>query len=235
MAEELELGEALEGIKLGLGAMSEVLNKQNDVLTKMIKKQEEEDEEEKEKEAKLSKEQETAALVKAVEDALEKSGKFVLKQDSKETARAITSKPDEQQKVIQAATPGDEDEKEKEEVVKQAPEEDENKEKEDEKEKEYPEMEKLQKELDDLKKGFDSRVTEAVQTKLQKMGWREEKGLVGPKRVELGTDGVPMLKKGMDQEDRVAELAKLDYATLKKMEIEAESGDLPPEIKQLLQ
>jgi len=66
------------------------------------------------------------------------------------------------------------------------------------------------------------------------MGWREETGLVSPRRVAMGVNDTPVLKKGMEKEDRIAELAKLDYATLKKMEIESEAGELPEGIAQFV-
>jgi len=239
------MSEETEGINLALSANAEVLTKMNSVLEKMLSKQEEDDEEEDMKKATLAKADERASLVKEIMKEME--GKFVSKEaDSSEKKIDPTEKPDDQQDVIQASD--DEDEKEEKmkkmkKMKKQDAEDDDKEEKQDEEEdkkdeeeedKEYPEVEKLKKELDSLKKSMNDAIKKGIDDRFRRQGWREEKGLASPKRVELGVDGDPVLKKGMDREEKITELAKLDYGTLKKMEIAAETDALDPALKQFL-
>jgi len=207
-----------DGMILALGALSEVLTQQNTFLKSRMEKQEKDDEEEEEKKNELQKAFERDTLVAEVI-------KQIKKQDSKEKEIVVSSKPEEQQKVIQAAE--NQDEYEEKEVEKEEDEKDA------EKDKEYPEVEKLRKENAELKKGIDKKVNKAIEDRMRKMGWKEEKGLVAPKRVELGAEEA-LIRKATDPEDKIAEMAKLDYATLKRLEIQSETDDLSPEIKQFL-
>jgi len=218
----------------------------------MLSKQDEDEEEEEKKAMDIAKSEERTSLIKelteGIKKELEAAGVSFKKQDSKESAHTISSKPEEQQAIIQAMKKQDEEEEDEEEekiegakksvskMKKQDKEEEEEEEKqdEDEKDKEYPEVEKLRKEFEALKKSFDKKVSDEVETRLRKAGWSEEKGSVGVRRVALGVEEEPMLKKGETPEDKIAELAKLDYASLKKLEMAADMGELPPEIAQLI-
>ena len=228
-----EIQETLQGVTLGLGATSEILTQQYEVLSKMLRKQEEEEEEEEEEEAAMQKSIEQEAMIKSIVKALEDSGKFVLKGDEPKPD-TISTKPETQQDVIQAADPvEDEEDEEKKSVTKMKKQDDEDKEEEKEEEKEYPEVEKLKKELEGLKKSMLDNVDSEVDKRLRKMGWKQEKGLVGPKRVAMGVEDENRIKKSSD-EDREAQLAGLSWSELVKLRMASEADELDPAIKQFL-
>ena len=222
-----EIQETLKGVTLGLGATSEVLTKQYEVLSKMLRKQEEDEEEDEAKEEEKKKSAEQEAMIKSIVKALEDSGKFVLKGDEPKPD-TISTKPETQQEVIQAAAPK-EDEEEKKSVSKMKKQDEE----EAEEDKEYPEVEKLKKEIESLKKSMLDNVESEVDKRLRKMGWKQEKGLVGPKRVSIGIEDENKIKKSSN-EDRESQLASLSWSELVKLRMASEADELDPAIKQFL-
>lgn len=227
-----------DGLVLALGAISEVLTKQSGVLDRLLTKMDEEAEEEDKKAEEEAVEEEKEELVKMLKAE-------ILKELSAANATNTGADSDEKKKTISTtpgpaknkALPGTQPEQKQQEVIQaadDAEDEAEDKKDEDEEDKEYPEVEKLSKQIAELQKNMADMIQVGVNDRLRKMGWREETGLVSPRRVAMGVNDTPVLKKGMEKEDRIAELAKLDYATLKKMEIESEAGELPEGIAQFV-
>jgi len=224
-----EIQETLKGVTLGLGATSEVLTKQYEVLSKMLRKQEEDEEEDEAKAEEKKKSVEKEAMIKSIVKALEDSGKFVLKGDEPKPD-TISTKPETQQEVIQAAAPKEDEEEEEKKSVSKMKKQDEEEAEED---KEYPEVEKLKKEIESLKKSMLDNVDSEVDKRLRKMGWKQEKGLVGPKRVTIGIEDENKIKKSSN-EDRETQLASLSWSELVKLRMASEADELDPAIKQFL-
>lgn len=265
-----------DGLTLALGALSETLNKNYDVLSKMSERFEKQDKEKEKQDEEVKKAEEQKSIVNDVIKALEDGG-YIEKQDAKQSAKTIDTNPEKQQDVIQAANAKkkkdeeevekqgkdeeeeyeekksvkkqdkdeeeyeekkgkDEEEYEEKKAVKKQNKDDDEEEEEEKKgkkkEEEYPEVEKLKKQVEELQKSFDEKVEASVDERLRRMGWKQEDGLKAPKRTtSMGDDSD--VKKSTDV-DNVEELAKLDYGTLKKMEMEAEADQLPDGVKQFL-
>jgi len=238
-----------KGVELALGALAEHLQKSNTVMEKILRKAEEDEKEveakEEEKEEMEAKKAFVSDISNAVIASLTSAYPNVFKSEisdatkqasdgTKEQPKIATKQADPldpaagQQKPIQAATDGAEEKKEEED------------EKEGKKE-EYPAVENMRKQIADLQKQIESLeksavadVKKSVTDSMRRTGWREETGLVAPKRVELGADVVDIKKSAETQEDRVAAMAKYSYSDIKRLELQDQLGTLPPEISQLL-
>jgi len=102
-------------------------------------------------------------------------------------------------------------------------------------------MEKMQKQLDSLKKqladteaNMQKAVTSEAESRLRKMGFREETGLQAPKIVNsLGVDDTTPIKKSaaVDTPDQLAELS---YSELRKLQHQIETGDTDGVPRELL-
>ena len=103
---------------------------------------------------------------------------------------------------------------------------------EDEPEDEEEEVKSMRKELKAMKKmvkGYEASMEKAIsketETRLRKMGFREETGLQRPLRVEtpLGVDGVPLVKTS-NSVDTVDQLMSLSYKQLRDLQAQIEMG-----------
>ena len=99
---------------------------------------------------------------------------------------------------------------------------------------EEEEMKSMRKELKALRKqmrNFDGKMEKAVtkeaESRLRKMGFREENGLQKPQRIEtpLGVDGSTPLVKGNNDVDTVDQLIGLSYKQLRDLQAQIEMGD----------
>lgn len=235
--------EVNEGILLALGAQAEVLSKMNGTLdnlntyfSTLSKSQEVEVAKAEEQNFAEQVEYERQGLIKAVatevlqmiskelstEGAGGENGKAKkLSTDSGSIQDVIQASKDKPNNIPQGnrVTKGEEEDEEGEEK-----EETKDEEKED---KKFPSEE-------DFKKSVAAEVTAAVEARFQKMGWKQERSLKAPVRVELGADMGMEIKKGATQEEAIAVMAKYDYPTLVRMQLQAEAEGLPPEMTQLI-
>ena len=221
---------------VALGAIGEVLTKQNQVLGMLLAKAEADEEEEEEAEEKREEEMEKAALVKSITDQVMKAiDERLSKAD--EAKQGITAKQvdvklpaSEAQKVIQAAVvtkavPDEADEKAKAAAAADA----EKKGKKD--EEEYPEVEKLRKQISEMQVANEALIKKQVEERLQKAGWVEEKNTAAVRRVAIGAD---IQKSEVSADDKIGQLSQLSYAQLKKMEMQAEVNELPDELRKFI-
>ena len=282
MSNEIEdIKKQLEGNTLAMGAVSEVLQKMDDRLSKA----EEEEEEKKE----LAMEQEaTEELVKSISAAVisnlkkeDPDNKLGLDTDgskgrpAKATAPGPqdTDKPvspttdiEEQQNFIQAsedslikeeeddkeekAMHGDDDDKEKgymkaddddkDDMDKAMHGDDDDSEKMKAEDDDDEKMESMKKEIDSLKKQLETAVQTEAESRLRKMGFREENGLQRPQVFTpdtpsaLGTDGSTPIVKSQNQGDTVDQLSGLSYKQLRDIQHKIESGDTDGVPRELL-
>ena len=103
------------------------------------------------------------------------------------------------------------------------------------------ELEHMQKELDSLRKQIaefegtmEKAVTDESETRLRKMGFREETGLVAPQLSALGTDGTTPIVKSATDGDTVDQLANLSYGELRELQMRIQAGDTNGVPKELL-
>ena len=194
-----------------------------------------------------------------------KTGKSAGGADDSEKPASIKSNIADQQATIQAMKKGDtskfeEGEEEAEEdmpaakggyMKTQEPEDgdDEDMEKEeDEKAEEYPEEEDeaeisamakelkaLKKQLANYEKSMDTAITKETESRLRKMGFREENGLQRPSIMDtpLGTDGATPIVKTANV-DTVDQLADLSYKQLRDLQAQIEMGNTDGVPKELL-
>lgn len=254
-----DLQKSNEGTALALGAVSEVLTKTEGtisqlgtVVQKLLAKAEKEDEDEKKKKEEAEEEESFAKLVKALQMAgfvtkgdatsFEHSGA-----DSDEKKKPVKSEAGAQQDVIQGAQAAvaqksitePENLPKKTGELKKGDEKDEDKK--DDKKDEYPEVEKLKKDLAaaqaqivELQKSQDSKIETAIEGVLTRMGFHKEKKNYNPTPTLIGADPNKLQKSADAGEDRIAQLAKLSYADLRKLQMAEEAGQLPPEVRSLI-
>ena len=171
--------------------------------------------------------------------------------DDSEDAVTPTTKIEEQQNTIQAMRKQDEDDDEEEEMEKEGTDEaaDEAADEpvaekgmdEDDEEDDSDEMKslakqiaKLQKELDATKSNMQKSITAESESRLRKMGFREETGLQAPKVMTgLGLDETPIIQKG-DGKDTADQLASLSYSELRRLQHQIESGNTDGVPRELL-
>ena len=114
---------------------------------------------------------------------------------------------------------------------------------EDEPEDEGEEMKSMRKELKALKKqirnvdaSMEKAVTKEAESRLRKMGFREENGLQRPRRIEetpLGIDGTPLVKTS-NSVDTVDQLVGLSYKQLRDLQAQIEMGNTDGVPRELL-
>ncbi|MBI2020206.1 hypothetical protein HYS94_02185 [Candidatus Daviesbacteria bacterium] len=237
-----------EGTMLGLAAISEVIQKNNEYFAKQAEYDEMEEEEAKNKEEEEMEKKGMDDLTKAVSEAVMKQvrdmmanaphqvgGKagWPVKGGGEDDAKTVTPRTaeNEVQKPIQAQDMASKvEDKDKEEYPK---EEDEHKDL-IEKSALAKELMELKKSFEDYKNGIDSRVEKEVTARLGKLGFHEDKSLIAPKvsAKSLGTNvDVPITKTA--DGDVTDEMAKLPWAVLKNMEVKIMKGDtdgVPQEI-----
>jgi len=181
--------------------------------------------------------------------------------DDAQAAANPTTKIEDQQSVIQAADMEDEDEEEKasykaedddngsdEEPVDKAEDEDEEDvEKADDNDDEEDDdgMKAMRKELDALRKtvaayeaNMEKAIEEQSESRLRKMGFREENGLQRPALINneaLGTDGTtPLVKRAASGTDVADELSGLSYKQLRDLQHKIDTGDTTGVPRELL-
>jgi len=113
---------------------------------------------------------------------------------------------------------------------------------EEEPEDEEEEMKSMRKELKALKKqirnvdaSMEKAVTKEAESRLRKMGFREENGLQRPRRTEtpLGIDGTPLVKTS-NSVDTVDQLVGLSYKQLRDLQAQIEMGNTDGVPRELL-
>jgi len=114
---------------------------------------------------------------------------------------------------------------------------------EEEPEDEEEEMKSMRKELKALKKqirnvdaSMEKAVTKEAESRLRKMGFKEENGLQRPRRIEetpLGVDGTPLVKTGSSI-DTVDQLVGLSYKQLRDLQAQIEMGNTDGVPRELL-
>lgn len=241
----------LEGNTLAMSALAEI-------LMKMDEKQEEEDKAEMEKMQKAVEMQKQEALVKAIAEQVYSMVKADQGMDvdgtkvraaadagrpaaDAEVAANPTTKSVDQQAAIQAAEMEDDEDEEEDGKGMEKAGSAEYPKTEDDGEDDGEEMEKgymnaMRKELDALRKqvaAYEANMEKAVQTeaetRLRKMGFREERGLVSPRATgeasALGVDGSTPLVKSEDAGDVVETLSNLDWKTLRTWQAQIQLGN----------
>ena len=96
-------------------------------------------------------------------------------------------------------------------------------------------LKSLKKQLSGYEKSMDKAISKETESRLRKMGFREENSLQRPMRVEtpLGTDGAtPIVKK--DTTETVEQLASLSYKQLRELHAQIEMGNTDGVPKELL-
>ena len=92
---------------------------------------------------------------------------------------------------------------------------------------------KLQKELEATQGNMQKAVTAEAESRLRKMGFREETGLQAPKVVKgLGLDDTPLIQKG--EGDTAGQLAELSYSELRRLQHQIETGNTDGVPRELL-
>ena len=237
-----EIRKQNEGVTLGLGALAEVLDRMNTRLSKA------DDDEEKTKREEEEEEEQKAmynVIKEIVKQELRETGETKEKKASglpeppaeKEAdvpQEKIKNKPEQSQTPVVGMKKQDEEE------------EDQNDDEEDEDKEEYPELEAMKKEnadlktqIEEMKKSIVAEVRKATDSRLRKMGWKEEKQLAGVVRKELGDDNPPIIKAAdvTSEEDVIEQLSKLSYSALNKLRFQVEMGNtdgIPQEIVKAL-
>jgi hypothetical protein len=172
--------------------------------------------------------------------------------DDSEAAVTPTTRIEDQQNTIQAMRKQDEDEEEEEEemekegtdeadeeaadepVEEKGMDEDDEEDESDEMKSMAKQLAKLQKELDATKSNMQKSITAESESRLRKMGFREETGLQAPKVMTgLGLDETPIIQKG-DGKDTADQLASLSYSELRRLQHQIETGNTDGVPRELL-
>jgi hypothetical protein len=87
----------------------------------------------------------------------------------------------------------------------------------------------LRKQLAGFQNGMDTKIQKEAESRLRKMGFREENGLQRPQLIDrnapIGTDGTTFIAKAAQQDDVVDQLANLSYKQLRDMQMAIHSGN----------
>tara|TARA_B100000470_G_C19749368_1_gene372998 strand:- start:364 stop:1161 length:798 start_codon:yes stop_codon:yes gene_type:complete len=169
--------------------------------------------------------------------------------DDSEAAVTPTTKIEDQQNTIQAMRKQDEDEEEEmekegtdeadeeaadEPVAEKGMDEDDEEDESDEMKSMAKQLAKLTKELEATKSNMQKAVTAESESRLRKMGFREETGLQAPKIVNgLGLDDTPVLQKS-GSGDPAEQLASLSYSELRRLQHQIETGNTDGVPRELL-
>ena len=95
-------------------------------------------------------------------------------------------------------------------------------------------MATLKKQNASLKKGMETTVRKETETRLRKMGFREEKGLAGIKKSSTMGASEPIVKSAGTGDEVVDQLANLSWNELNEMRFRIESGDTDGVPRELL-
>ena len=238
----------LEGNSLALNAIAEVLQKMDSKLSReegvALAKQE-----------RIAKAKEKEGMVQDVANSVlamikaefERPAKGTGKteknaDDSESQSKLPAAGTEEVQKPIVMKEYDDDDEEEEEMEKAHTPEHDDEEDGEDmEKSSLKAQIAKLQKQLSDYDEKIEKAVKEESEARLRKMGFREEKSLQAPTRIEpvmgtqsLGVDEAPYIKKSATEGDVVDQLAQLSFSELRNMQSAIEQGNTDGVPKELL-
>lgn len=240
------LQKSQEGLVLGLGAISEVLQKQSEYFAKQDVMNEMKEEEERKKIEEDEEKESMDSLTKAVAEAVMKQvrdlygdkpvgvgGKtkwpLVDKYAGKDSEEKVVTprvgegeaqRPIQAQDMSAASTPEKKDEMEYPKKEEMHPDEHDHIEKAD----LAKQLLNLQKSFEDYKKEDATRIDTAVKSKLGALGYHEDKSLVSPKISNKSLGVNDSLIKSEPSKDPLEELAKLDWATLHNMHLKAIAG-----------
>ena len=90
------------------------------------------------------------------------------------------------------------------------------------------ELKAMKKQIAGYQANMEKAITKETESRLRKMGFREENGLQRPQMVDttpLGTDGATPIVKGKDNVETVDQLAGLSYKQLRDLQAQIEMGN----------
>ena len=213
-----EVQQSNEGVTLALSAVAEVLSKMDERLAKQeaeeIKKAEV-------AEAELQK-SELAEMIKSI-----------VSQAVAEFTKADEEEDDQDEEDIDDIIEEIEEEEDEEEEMDKAHEDDDDEEEVDKgkymKSKDSnSEIATLKKQIAELQSGIDEKIQKEADTRLRKLGFREETGLKAPEVVRYDTMGVEdttPIQKSEEPTNVVEQLAKMSYTQLRTLQHKIQSGD----------
>ena len=213
-----EVQQSNEGVSLALSAVAEVLSKMDERLAKQeaeeIKKAEV-------AEAELQK-SELAEMIKSI-----------VSQAVAEFSKADEEEDDQDEEDIDDIIEEIEEEEDEDEEMDKADEDDDDEEEVDKgkymKSKDSnSEIATLKKQIAELQSGIDEKIQKEADTRLRKLGFREETGLKAPEVVRYDTMGVEdttPIQKSQEPTNVVEQLSKMSYTQLRTLQHKIQSGD----------
>ena len=213
-----EVQQSNEGVTLALSAVAEVLSKMDERLAKQeaeeIKKAEV-------AEAELQK-SELAEMIKSI-----------VSQAVAEFSKADEEEDDQDEEDIDDIIEEIEEEEDEDEEMDKADEDDDDEEEVDKgkymKSKDSnSEIATLKKQIAELQSGIDEKIQKEADTRLRKLGFREETGLKAPEVVRYDTMGVEdttPIQKSQEPTNVVEQLSKMSYTQLRTLQHKIQSGD----------
>ena len=213
-----EVQQSNEGVTLALSAVAEVLSKMDERLAKQ--------EAEEIKKAELAE----AELQKS---ELAEMIKSIVSQAVAEFTKADEEDDQDEEDIDDIIEEIEEEEAEEEEEIDKADEDDDDEEEVDKgkymKSKDSnSEIASLKKQLAELQSGIDEKIQKEADTRLRKLGFREETGLKAPEIVRYDTMGVEdttPIQKSEEPTNVVEQLAKMSYTQLRTLQHKIQSGD----------
>ena len=213
-----EVQQSNEGVTLALSAVAEVLSKMDERLAKQ--------EAEEIKKAELAE----AELQKS---ELAEMIKSIVSQAVAEFTKADEEDDQDEEDIDDIIEEIEEEEAEEEEEIDKADEDDDDEEEVDKgkymKSKDSnSEIASLKKQIAELQSGIDEKIQKEADTRLRKLGFREETGLKAPEIVRYDTMGVEdttPIQKSEEPTNVVEQLAKISYTQLRTLQHKIQSGD----------
>lgn len=95
----------------------------------------------------------------------------------------------------------------------------------------------MKKQINTYEKSMQKAITTETESRLRKMGFREENGLLRPQQIAtspLGTDGATPIKKAANAAETVDQLADLSYKQLRDLQTKIQQGDTEGVPRELL-
>ena len=212
-----EIQKSIEGTNLALAAVAEVLAKMDERMAK-------------EETAEIEKaEAEQAVLHKAELSEMIKSivSEAIAKLQKEEVVEALEKETETTGEVVEKEDEEEEDEEEEKE------EEDDDMDKGGmayKKSEESSEIESLKKQIAELLSGLDEKIKKESDSRLRKLGFREETGLQAPEIIKhdstMGVDeDMPIKKAQENSENVVDQLSKMSYTQLRTLQHKIQTGD----------
>tara|TARA_R100000963_G_C4645607_1_gene109901 strand:+ start:2535 stop:3212 length:678 start_codon:yes stop_codon:yes gene_type:complete len=211
-----EIQKSIEGTNLALAAVAEVLAKMDERMAK-------------EETAEIEKaEAEQAVLHKAELSEMIKSivSEAIAKLQKEEVVEALEKETETTGEVVEKEDEEEDEEEEKEE-------EDDDMDKGGmayKKSEESSEIESLKKQIAELQSGIDEKIKKESDSRLRKLGFREETGLQAPEIIKhdstMGVDeDMPIKKAQENSENVVDQLSKMSYTQLRTLQHKIQTGD----------